>query len=327
MVKGSVHLWGKDGEASLISVDSIALVWFIKLCTSEEAKSMVAGLQIVFSNNTDLSSDGKLPVLILDNGTKVSGYVNIVQFLHKNICTSKYEKGTDYEEDLAIVRKKDRLLEYSLLNYVDVEISRLTDYQLFLNTKNYNEYTKKLFSKLLYFPMWYNTPLQLRSQARENCEEIIGSLTLEDDEEFVESKAMESASQLAQSKTFKIAHKNKIKGKQELQQVKYNLQFDNRLQSCVSNWLAARKKLDDSVILSSDLLFLANLYVQLGLPDGDRIRSKLEQTFGSELLNSMSNKIDDFVHRPSNNLEQRDPQFREQGNVVMSLYNLACKYI
>lgn len=169
------------------------------------AKSMVAGLQIVFSNNTDLSSDGKLPVLILDNGTKVSGYVNIVQFLHKNICTSKYEKGTDYEEDLAIVRKKDRLLEYSLLNYVDVEISRLTDYQLFLNTKNYNEYTKKLFSKLLYFPMWYNTPLQLRSQARENCEEIIGSLTLEDDEEFVESKAMESASQLAQSKTFKIA--------------------------------------------------------------------------------------------------------------------------
>ncbi|CAI4660932.1 CCQ_1a_G0040580.mRNA.1.CDS.1 [Saccharomyces cerevisiae] len=327
MVKGSVHLWGKDGGASLISVDSIALVWFIKLCTSEEAKSMVAGLQIVFSNNTDLSSDGKLPVLILDNGTKVSGYVNIVQFLHKNICTSKYEKGTDYEEDLAIVRKKDRLLEYSLLNYVDVEISRLTDYQLFLNTKNYNEYTKKLFSKLLYFPMWYNTPLQLRSQARENCEEIIGSLTLEDDEEFVESKAMESASQLAQSKTFKIAHKNKIKGKQELQQVKYNLQFDNRLQSCVSNWLAARKKLDDSVILSSDLLFLANLYVQLGLPDGNRIRSKLEQTFGSELLNSMSNKIDDFVHRPSNNLEQRDPQFREQGNVVMSLYNLACKYI
>lgn len=213
------------------------------------------------------------------------------------------------------------------MNYVDVEISRLTDYQLFLNTKNYNEYTKKLFSKLLYFPMWYNTPLQLRSQARENCEEIIGSLTLEDDEEFVESKAMESASQLAQSKTFKIAHKNKIKGKQELQQVKYNLQFDNRLQSCVSNWLAARKKLDDSVILSSDLLFLANLYVQLGLPDGYRIRSKLEQTFGSELLNSMSNKIDDFVHRPSNNLEQRDPQFREQGNVVMSLYNLACKYI
>lgn len=194
MVKGSVHLWGKDGEASLISVDSIALVWFIKLCTSEEAKSMVAGLQIVFSNNTDLSSDGKLPVLILDNGTKVSGYVNIVQFLHKNICTSKYEKGTDYEEDLAIVRKKDRLLEYSLLNYVDVEISRLTDYQLFLNTKNYNEYTKKLFSKLLYFPMWYNTPLQLRSQARENCEEIIGSLTLEDDEEFVESKAMQSLS-------------------------------------------------------------------------------------------------------------------------------------
>lgn len=106
MVKGSVHLWGKDGEASLISVDSIALVWFIKLCTSEEAKSMVAGLQIVFSNNTDLSSDGKLPVLILDNGTKVSGYVNIVQFLHKNICTSKYEKGTDYEEDLAIVGKR-----------------------------------------------------------------------------------------------------------------------------------------------------------------------------------------------------------------------------
>lgn len=327
MINGSIHLWGTDGKASLISVESIALVWFIKLCASEEAKNIVMGLQVVFSNNTDLSPDGKLPVLILDNGMKVSGYVNIVQFLHKNRHTSKYEKRTNDEETMVIARKQDHLLEYSLLNFVDIEMSRLTDYQLFLNTKNYNEYTKKLFSKLLYFPMWYNTPLQLRSQARENCQEMIGSLTLEDDQEFVESKAMESASQLAQSKTFKIAHKNKIKGKQDLQQVKYNLQFDNRLQDFVRNWLAVRKKLDDSVILSPDILFFANIYVQLSLPDGRRIRSKLEQTFGSEFLNNTSNKIDVFIHKSSNNLEQRDPQFKEQGNVVMSLYNLACKYI
>ncbi|CAI4035537.1 hypothetical protein SMKI_13G1860 [Saccharomyces mikatae IFO 1815] len=327
MTNASVHLWGTNGEASLFSVESIALVWFIKLCNSKESKDIVIGLQVVFSNNTDLSPDGKLPVLILDSGIKVSGYVNIVKFLSKDTHFNNSEELENDEETSAIVSKQDRLLEYALMNFVDIEMSRLTDYQLFLNTKNYNGYTKKLFSKLLYFPMWYNTPLKLRSQARENCQEIIGSIILEDDEEFVESKAMESASQLAQSKTFKIAHENKVKSKQDLQQVKYNLQFDNRLKNCVRNWLAARSKLDESAMLSADILFLANIYVQLNLPDGNRIRSLLEQTFGSDFMNSTSKKIDTFIHIPSIDLQQRAPHFKEQGNVVMSLYNFACKYI
>ena len=60
---------------------------------------------------------------------------------------------------------------------------------------------------------------------QQNSREELQKSLVDLKKEFVESKAMESASQLAQSKTFKIAHKNKIKGKQELQQVKYNLQF------------------------------------------------------------------------------------------------------
>ncbi|CAI4048111.1 hypothetical protein SKDZ_13G1870 [Saccharomyces kudriavzevii ZP591] len=323
MVDGSVHVWGANGKPSLISVESVALVWFIKSCDSEEAMNMVKGIQVVFSNNTDLSPDEKLPVLILDDGIKVSGYVNIVQFLEKNEHTAKYEKSRNDEETL----QRNRLLEYALLNFIGIEFSRLSDYQLFLNTKNYNEYTKKLFSKLLYFPMWYNTPLQLRSRARENCQEIIGSITLEDDEDFVESKALESASQLAQSKTFKITHENNVKNKQDLQQVKYNLQFDNRLKTCIKHCLQVRKKLDESVVLPPDILFYANIYVQLSLPDGNRVRSKLEQTFGSEFVNNTLNKIGEFVQSSDNDLEQRDPRFKEQGNVVMSLYNLACKYI
>ncbi|EJS42408.1 tom37p [Saccharomyces arboricola H-6] len=327
MVVCSVHLWGSNGKPSLISVESVALVWFIESCDQEEPKNMVKGLQMVFSNNTDLSPDGKLPVLILDDGMKISGYVNIVHFLERNRHTSTHEESKNDGGILASVGKEDRLLEYALLNFIDVEMSKLTDYQLYLNTKNYNEYTKKLFSKLLYFPMWYNTPLQLRSQARENCQDIIGSIILEDDEEFEESKALESASQLAQSKTFKIAHENNIKNKQDLQQVKFDLQFDNRLQKCIKSWLDVRKKLDQPVIVSCDTLFYANLYIQLNLPGGNRIRSKLEQTFGGEFVNNTSNKIDKLVQGSADNLEQRDARFKEQGNVVMTLYNLACKYI
>ncbi|CAI1632354.1 hypothetical protein SEUBUCD650_0M01970 [Saccharomyces eubayanus] len=327
MVNGCVHLWGENGKPSLISAESVALVWFIKACRSEQTKDLIKGLEVVFSNNTDLSPDGKLPVLILDDGMKVTGYVNIVLCLKRNTHTAKHEKNKNDEGSLVIVSKEDRLLEYALLNFIDSEIATLTDYQLFLNTKNYNEYTKKLFSKLLYFPMWYNTPLQLRLQARENCQEIIGSITLEDDEEFIESKALESASQLAQSKTFKITHENKVKNKQELQQVKYNLHFDNRLQNCIKHWLEVREKLDESMVLPSDILFHANIYVQLNLPDGNRIRSKLKQTFGDEFINNTSNKMEEIAQNSDEDLGQRDPHFKEQGNVVMSLYNLACKYI
>lgn len=91
--------------------------------------------------------------------------------------------------------------------------------------------------------------------------------------------------------------------------------------------MEVRKKLDESVILSSDILFHANLYVQLNLPDGNRIRSKLEQTFGDDFMNNISSKMDEIVQGSEKDLGQRDPHFKEQGNVVMSLYNLACKYI
>lgn len=115
MVNGSVHLWGENGKPSLISAESVALVWFVKACGSEQTKALVKGLEVVFSNNTDLSPDGKLPVLILDDGMKVTGYVNIVLYLERNRHTAKHEENKSNEGSLAIVSKEDRLLEYAVV--------------------------------------------------------------------------------------------------------------------------------------------------------------------------------------------------------------------
>ena len=128
----TIHLWGLNGKASLVSPESVALLWLLNDIPSGHE------VTVVFSNNTDLSPNQQLPLLI-EGDKKLYGFTNIAGFL--------------YEQESA--------LEMALLHFAHDHICALTQYQLYLNKTNYDGFTRKIFAYLLEWPMWYNTPLKL----------------------------------------------------------------------------------------------------------------------------------------------------------------------
>lgn len=302
----TVHMWGLDERPSLISPESVALYWFLN---GHYLKTRRDGMrvEIVFSNNTDLSPDEELPLLV-HGARRVSGFVNIVDYL-----MSDEENGRD--------AVGNALLQASLLQFTSTELSRLTEYQLYLNKTNYETFTRRAFCRLLSWPMWYNTPLRYRAVARERCQDLLGGLESED-----ESEPQLEAAELTQSKTFKIAQQTKKLGKQELQNAKHNLQYLGKLSEHFKLWIQVRERAQSDQVIPADLLMWANVYVQLQLPDSDKIAKHLSQTLGSDFFNTLQKQLD-LCSNLEPAVSQRPPLFREQGNLLMSMYNLAAKYL
>lgn len=308
----TVHMWGADGRPSLISPESIALYWFLNGYYHEQA--VIESLEIVFTNNTDLSPDEELPLLVYEN-SKISGFVQIVDYLTSELAAEKRDAAT--------------LLQSALLQFTTSELTVLTEYQLFLNKVNYETFTRKAFTQLLYWPMWYNTPLQYRAVARQKCEDILGYLLHEDDPECVESSlssATTEPEELAQSKIFKVARQRKNKSKEELQNVKYNLQYLNRLSEHLKMWIQVRELAMSEKVIPADLLMWANIYVQLQLPDNATIATHLSKTLGTDFFTTLKTQLN-VCSKFESIIHQRDPNFQEQGNVIMSLYNYVNKYL
>lgn len=290
-----VHLWGIDGKPSVISPESLALYWFLNGFYVEQEKVV-----IVFSNNTDLSPNAELPLLI-DGEVKVCSYPDIVGYLSS----------------------KDDLLETALLQFTATRISTLTQYQLYLNKHNYESFTRKIFSHLLYWPLWYNTPLHYRRVAREKCASL-AYIKNEDDEEYTD-EGLANTSDLVQSKVLRIAQAQKSRQKELLEQAKCNLQYLNKLDDALEKWNKVRTELDES-INATDLLLLANIYVQLELPDGDHIRKHLKDKFGDAFYQRINSQLSS-VAELTPNVKQRPPTFQESGNAVMSLYYFTRRFV
>ncbi|QLQ80120.1 hypothetical protein HG537_0D01200 [Torulaspora globosa] len=305
-VRCTVYTWGLDERPSLISPESVALYWFLNgyyLKMGKDGRSV----EIVFSNNTDLSPDEQLPLLVEDE-RKISGFVNIVDYL-----MSDEETGDG-----------NTLLESSLLQFTSSDLSMLTDYQLYLNKTNYDTFTRRTFCRLLCWPMWYNTPLHYRAVARERCQGLLGDLEF-DDECEPQGSQLETA-ELTQSKTFKITQQIRKQGKQELQNARHNLQYLSKLSEYLKLWIQVRERAQSEKVIPADLLMWANIYVQLQLPDNDKIAKHLSQTLGSDFFNTLQKQLD-LCSNFEPTVSQRPPSFREQGNVIMSLYNIAAKYV
>ncbi|QLL34203.1 hypothetical protein HG536_0G00600 [Torulaspora globosa] len=311
MVAGqcTVHMWGLNERASLISPESVALYWFLNGYYSKLRKDTTR-VEIVFSNNTDLSPNEELPLLVQD-ARRISGFVNIVDYLMSDEESEKDTVG-------------NTLLQSSLLQFTSSDLSVLTDYQLYLNKTNYDTFTRRTFCRLLSWPMWYNTPLHYRAVARERCQDLLGDLDSDDECEPPGSQ-LETA-ELTQSKTFKIAQQIKKQGKKELQNAKNNLHYLSKLSEHLKLWIQVRERAQSDRVIPADLLMWANIYVQLQLPDSDKVANHLSQTLGSDFFNTLQKQLD-----LCSNLEpvvsQRAPSFREQGNVLMSVYNIAAKYL
>ena len=284
------HLWGNNGEPNFISPESVALYWILKDpkygITNENSTTRD---EIVFSNNTDLSPDNHLPLLIITNDEKgepikVSGFDNIIRY---------------YQRLQPTTVKDDQLYENSLLEYVMQGMNPLTMYQLYLNSGNYVDFTKKQFSKLLYFPMWYNVPINYRTNVRKQCDVNLNleySL-IEDDPDFdtLEKDSEDNnnqAADLAQSKTFKLKTKSLLKNKNELHEMKHNLQYLNKMTAVVKEWFTVRyETLPHDQEIAADILLLANIYIQINLPQGNKVLETLQKELGDEKMKGITRRI------------------------------------
>ncbi|CEP62792.1 SAM complex subunit SAM37 LALA0_S06e03950g [Lachancea lanzarotensis] len=299
-----VHLWGLDGKPSIISPESIALFWFLN---EMETKSDIT---VVFSNNTDLSPNQELP--ILKNGTKtICGFANIV----------------------SVLAPTKSALESALLQFAQDRIGTLTQYQLYLNRNNYDNFTRKLFAYLLEWPMWYNTPLKYRSLARQHCE-TLGYFSHPDDADHVEELGEDDIDDMVQSKAYKLTKASKARNQELLKSARFNLQFLNRLSDQLQSWFEARDKMRSSSssstaatqIVPADFLLWANLLIQLELPDGHLVREHLNRALGSEKVTEIESECkrrSEYQNKIRVNL--RDPSFSERGNAVMSAYYSLCR--
>ena len=85
-----------------------------------------------------------------------SGYRSIVSYL-----SSRYGNGNTIP-----LLENDKLLDDSLISFLETKLEALNKYNLFSNSKNYENYTRKLFSKFFPFPMMYNQALNFYNEAQ-----------------------------------------------------------------------------------------------------------------------------------------------------------------
>lgn len=145
-----LQVWGIEGEISVISPECLASAWLLSEKFGEE-------FVIIPSNNTNYSEIGRLPVLIDD------------------ITKKKYQ---GFEEIAGLIGFEPDNLELELFNQSLIklllnEFEILNQFNLYINTKNYSNYTIKLFKNYLPFPTMYNQPLKFRTYAQ-NMVQILG---------------------------------------------------------------------------------------------------------------------------------------------------------
>lgn len=146
-----LHVWGYEEEVSIISPSCIASAWLLSLIAQPQG----IPFQVIPSNNTHLSKLNELPTLI-DEGEQYSGFREIATHL-----TTKYDSSL-----IASLSDEQKLLEDSLITFLDTKFDALNRYNLFSNTKNYENYTRKLFAKFFPFPMMYNQALKFYNDAQ-----------------------------------------------------------------------------------------------------------------------------------------------------------------
>lgn len=147
-----LHVWGSGSIVSVISPECLASSWLLSMSLTPDQ------FEIITSSNTNISDIHKLPVLI-DDDIKYQGYVPISRYIEE---ISKEHKPPVNE----VFMYSTNLINMSLLNLNLTKIEYINQYNLFMNVKNYEKFTRKLFQKYFPFPMMYNQPLKFYNNAQ-----------------------------------------------------------------------------------------------------------------------------------------------------------------
>lgn len=157
-----LHVWGDEG-ISTIEPECIAAAWLLSIHLVPQK----VPFKIVKSNNTNLAESERLPLLIApwaSSYRKIEGFTDIARY----ISTTYPLDSTKFVPD-GKLSSKDQLVNSCLQSYIKKSFHNVHQYNLYVNTKNYENYTRKLFLRYLPFPMMYNQPLKFHRNA---CEQV-----------------------------------------------------------------------------------------------------------------------------------------------------------
>ncbi|WPK26637.1 hypothetical protein PUMCH_003996 [Australozyma saopauloensis] len=157
-----LHIWGRESEVALIDPESRACVWLLFL----HLTPFNTQFSVITSCNTNLADTRKLPLLVVKNGNEImkhEGFYSIVEFV-----------STLHPADLKFIpntrmNSTELLVNLTLTKYIQDTFHYINQYNLYVNTRNYELYTRKMFSSLLPFPMYYNQPLKFHTHA---CDQV-----------------------------------------------------------------------------------------------------------------------------------------------------------
>lgn len=157
-----LHVWGVDNKISITSPECIAAAWLLCIHLVPQQVPFL----IVTSNNTNLTRTGRLPLLVENDKETQSleGYADIAEYISSAYPTD----STKFVPDQRLLAR-DQLANMAFTAWMHKTINYLNQYNLYVNTKNYENYTRKVFLKYLPFPMQYNQPLKFYHQA---CEQV-----------------------------------------------------------------------------------------------------------------------------------------------------------
>lgn len=339
MTKYTFHLFGIDDTPSLTCPESVSLFWMLN---SPYCKHLYKHIEIVFSNNTDLSPTNTLPLLIVSSPSSskkneteeqvsrfYAGFADILQYL----LTVKLIKDTRHplndNQDVSFT------LDFlAALQFLCHDFKCMTLYQLYLNKTNYTEFTRKQFSKLFYWPAWYTAPLKIRSNVQYICDRTLQLEYLPTDdneiEEGLENRNTNSTHndvtdshslphELVNSQSLRLSLSHKKNKLQDLKSWKHHIQYCNKLVEMIDEWCTFDTTISDPLRIL-ELYLLANLYIQFTLPNGANIITHLKQSKGDEWVSKIDNMIRTYSSI-ENKLSLRKPSFTEQGNMIMSVYH------
>lgn len=161
-----LHVWGADKQVSIIDPESLASAWLLSIHLTPQKIQY----NIVTSCNTNLTDSGRLPLLlVVESGSrkKYEGFCEISSYI-----SLKYPaENTKYVPNDKL-SATDQLANFSLIAYLNNTIKFINQYNLYVNTENYENYTRKLFKLYLPFPMMYNQPLKFLKAASEQVKTI-----------------------------------------------------------------------------------------------------------------------------------------------------------
>lgn len=245
-----LHCWGSAEGEHPFHAESTAAIWYLLLSGLE--------FSIVPSSN---HFKWELPCL-LDDGKQTSGFDNIVRYLEPRFNLDSR------------LKMDHRVVNLGLKSLIRDKLNVITQYTLFLNKDNYENYTRGMFKNFLPFPMQYMPPLNFKSEATRICLQMglnpdTGIVITEDDNRYRE--ILETEAQLKQTPSMGMLYTSKQK--QQLSKVflEKNTINNMRALNLFENYLGHITNLKQDLVTvnnafvfgenisTSDLLFFAHV--------------------------------------------------------------------